>query len=277
MTEGIVTMARLPDTPPTRGRLPVVELSGVRIHAVTEAQTVDHVLSALEAGRGGWVITPNLDHLRRAKRDATFADYLRKADLVVADGMPLVWASRLQGTPLPERVPGSTLVRTLASAAAREGRSLYLLGGAPGAAEEAARVLQDDHPDLKLAGHYCPPYGFEKDEREMQKIRDQLIAAAPDIIYVALGSPKQEWLIAQLRPLLPGAWWLGVGISLSFIAEHVRRAPRWVQRIGLEWAHRLMQEPRRLAKRYLVEGIPFAVLLLGSAMNSRQRRERERR
>lgn len=277
MTEGIVTMARLPDTPPTRGRLPVVELSGVRIHAVTEAQTVDHVLSALEAGRGGWVITPNLDHLRRAKRDATFADYLRKADLVVADGMPLVWASRLQGTPLPERVPGSTLVRTLASAAAREGRSLYLLGGAPGAAEEAARVLQDDHPDLKLAGHYCPPYGFEKDEREMQKIRGQLIAAAPDIIYVALGSPKQEWLIAQLRPLLPGAWWLGVGISLSFIAEHVRRAPRWVQRIGLEWAHRLMQEPRRLAKRYLVEGIPFAVLLLGSAMNSRQRRERERR
>ncbi len=179
--------------------LPVVELLGVELHAITERAAIEHVLNELDAGRGGIVVTPNLDHLRRCTSDLNFGAMVAEADLVVADGMPLVWASRLQGTPLPERVAGSNLISTLSAAAADRQRSIYLLGGDPGTAEGAAKILTTRHPHLKIAGHYMPPMGFEQKNREMAAIIAALAAAKPDIIYVALGSPKQERLIARLR------------------------------------------------------------------------------
>jgi N-acetylglucosaminyldiphosphoundecaprenol N-acetyl-beta-D-mannosaminyltransferase len=258
-----------------RSGLPSIRLRGVRVHAVTESEAVGHIMGSLERGVGGWVITPNLDHLRRAELDREFAGFVDRADLVVADGMPLIWASRLQGTPLPERVAGSTLVETLAATAASSGRSLFLLGGDPGAAEGAARVLQGRHPSLRIVGTLCPEFGFEGDSDAFSRVEEAVVSASPDIVYVALGSPKQERVIARLRGRLPGTWWLGVGISLSFLAGQVRRAPRWVQRLGLEWVHRLAQEPDRLLQRYLVHGVPFGIRLLASAMICRwDRREK---
>ena len=232
------------------------------VHVLTEDACVRFVLDELDAGRGGWVITPNLDHARRWHRDSAFADLCRQATLVTADGMPLVWASRLQGTPLPERVAGSNLISSLSGGAAHSGRAVFLLGGEAGTAAEAAGVLKDRFPDLRIVGTHYPPFGFEHDKAASEAIVNAITAAQPDIVFVAVGSPKQERLIAQLRPLLPSAWWLGVGISFSFLANRVRRAPRWMQRSGLEWAHRLAQEPRRLARRYLLQGLPFAVGLL---------------
>jgi N-acetylglucosaminyldiphosphoundecaprenol N-acetyl-beta-D-mannosaminyltransferase len=176
--------------------------------------------------------------------------------------MPLIWASRLQGTPLPARVAGSDLIWSLTERAAREGCSVFLLGGNPGAAEAAAAEFTRRFPALRVAGHYCPPVGFENDPVQAAAIDAMLAAARPDIVYVGLGAPKQERLITRLRPLLPAAWFLGIGISFSFVTGEVRRAPRWMQVAGLEWAHRLVQEPRRLAKRYLVHGLPFAAKLL---------------
>lgn len=249
--------------------LPTVTLMGVTVHAITERQCVTRILNALERGRGGWVVTPNLDILRRWVRDASFAELAEQADLAVADGMPLMWASRVQGTSLPERIAGSTLISTLSAAVAEAGRSVYLLGGDPGTAEVAGQVLQSRSPGLRVAGTYCPPFGFERDPAQLEAIRSRLIDARPDIVFVALGSPKQEHVIAVLREALPSAWWLGVGISFSFLAGRVQRAPRWVQRIGLEWLHRLCQEPRRLARRYLVDGVPFAFRLLVDAGRSR--------
>jgi N-acetylglucosaminyldiphosphoundecaprenol N-acetyl-beta-D-mannosaminyltransferase len=246
--------------------LPTIRLHGVRLHAITEKRCVDHILEELAAGRGGVVVTPNLDHLRRCTRDMSFGAIVAEADLVVADGMPLIWASRLQGTPLPQRVAGSDLISTLSAAAAERGRSIFLLGGAPGTADAAADVLRKNNPSLKLTGTYCPPVGFEHDDAEMKKIVSALAAAAPDIIFVALGSPKQEHLIQRIRQVLPGAWWLGVGISFSFLCGDVRRAPRWIQRLGLEWIHRLGQDPKRLFHRYVVVGIPFGASLLGRAV-----------
>jgi N-acetylglucosaminyldiphosphoundecaprenol N-acetyl-beta-D-mannosaminyltransferase len=249
--------------------LPMVRLMGVRVHAVTMQQVIDVILKCLQCGRGGMVITPNLDILRRAVHDEKFRALMAQADLVVADGMPLVWASRLQRTPLPERVAGSTLIKPLAGRAAAEGRRVFFLGGEPGAAAGAAEVLQMAYRNLHVAGCICPPFGFEHDETYMKYLRRSLRHAAPDIIFVALGSPKQERLIAELRDELPCAWWLGVGISFSFLSGSVRRAPGWMQRIGLEWLHRLAQEPARLGRRYLVDGIPFALrLLVHSAAHS---------
>jgi len=249
-----------------RKMLPTITLRGVRFHAIDEQTCIRHILGEISVGTGGFVVTPNVDHLRRCRSDLSFSVLVSEASLVVADGMPVVWASRLQGTPLPQRVAGSDLISSLSAAAAKEGRSIFLLGGEPGTADAAARVLTSRSPNLKIAGMLCPPIGFEKNIIEMGKIIETLQAARPDIVYVALGSPKQEQLIDRLRRLLPQTWWLGVGVSFSFLCGDVKRAPLWMRKYGLEWIHRLLQEPGRLTHRYVVVGIPFAsVLLLRSA------------
>lgn len=243
-----------------------IELSGVAFDLLTEQQTCLRITQSLDRGVGGFVVTVNLDHLVRCHRQPDYLRIVQSADLVVADGMPLVWASRLQGTPLPERVAGSTLSWRLAEHLAEHGRSLFLLGGDPGVAERAAEKLVERFPSLKVAGVFSPAFGFERDPGAIEEIRQRLRLAAPDVVYVALGSPKQEKLIVDLRQELPGAWWLGVGISLSFITGDVKRAPVWIQRIGLEWLHRLVQEPRRLFRRYIIDGLPFAIRLFASSL-----------
>ena len=263
-----------PADPPVGGDgpayLPVVRLKGVELHAITERQCIDHILRKLDERVGGTVVTPNLDILRRCTRDLMFATLVSESDLVIADGMPLVWASRIQGTPLPQRVAGSDLISTLSAAAAKRGRSIFLLGGDPGAAAGAADILRVRNPDLNVAGTFVPPYGFETKPEEMSKLIDALTQAKPDIIWVALGSPKQEQLINRIKQVLPASWWLGVGISFSFLTGDVKRAPRWMQIFGLEWFHRVVQEPQRLFKRYFVHGLPFAASLMVSAIANRR-------
>ena len=247
--------------------LPLVRVSGVALHAISESRCVRWVIDALGEGQGGWVVTANLDHLRRLLTDADYASLCRDATLMVADGMPLIWASRLQGTPLPERVAGSNLISSLSAAAAERGRSIYLLGGAPGTAEAAAQVLKHQMPKLRVCGTSCPTISPENQTSSVAELAEELRLLNPDIVYVALGSPKQEILIQDLRDRLPRTWWLGVGNSFSFLCGHVHRAPIWVQRVGFEWLHRLVQEPRRLGRRYLLDGCPFAVrLLFGAAL-----------
>jgi N-acetylglucosaminyldiphosphoundecaprenol N-acetyl-beta-D-mannosaminyltransferase len=241
---------------------PSVVLEGLTLHALDEPQCVARVMEAARAGRGGWIVTPNLDHLRRLLVDESLRERYGRADLSVADGMPLVWACRLQNTPLPGRVAGSDLITSLSRASAEHGLSVFFLGGDPGTAAEAARDLCARFASLRVAGVSCPAPGFEARAGELAELVQQLAAARPDVIFVALGSPKQEALIERLRPGLPAAWWLGCGISFSFVAGRVSRAPPWLRRIGCEWLHRLAQEPRRLARRYLVEGLPFGAALI---------------
>jgi N-acetylglucosaminyldiphosphoundecaprenol N-acetyl-beta-D-mannosaminyltransferase len=248
-----------------------VELCGMTLATVDSAQVVDHLFESLARGQGGWLVTANLDFLRRHAKDPAARSVYEQADLRVADGMPLVWASRLRGTPLPERVAGSSLVAPLCQRAAREQRRVYLLGGEPTASREAERKLREASPGLQIAGVSSPWVSADPTADELDAIASELLASRPDIVLVAFGSPKQERVIAKLRARLPGAWWIGIGISLSFIAGHVRRAPPVVQALGLEWVHRLVQEPRRLFRRYLIEDLPFAVELFGRAAIDRVR------
>jgi len=242
------------------------ELVGIALDAVTTHATIEAVLAGLEDRRGGWICPVNLDVLRRLTVSPSLRELVAAADLVVADGMPLLWANRLAGaTRLPERVAGSTLVGTLAEACAAAGRSVFLLGGSPGAAERAARELRRAHPALRVAGTHCPPFGFERDSDALSEIERRLREPAPDVVFVALGFPKQDRLALSLRATCPSSWFLSCGISLSFLAGDVSRAPRLAQLAGLEWLHRLAQEPRRLARRYLLEGPPFLLRLLGWA------------
>jgi N-acetylglucosaminyldiphosphoundecaprenol N-acetyl-beta-D-mannosaminyltransferase len=240
----------------------VVDLMGVRFQEFTERGCVEHVIRSAASGTGGWIVTPNLHILRECRRHGDVRDLVGRADVVVADGMPLIWASRLQRTPLPERVSGSNLIWSVSEAAARANLRVFFLGGQPGSADNAAQRLREASPALQIVGTLCPPFGFEKDTVAIEAMAREVREARPDIVFVALSFPKGEHLVQRIRSAAPTAWWIGVGISFSFVAGDVKRAPRMIQRVGMEWLFRLSQEPGRHARRDLVEGIPFALSLL---------------
>ncbi|WP_440821460.1 WecB/TagA/CpsF family glycosyltransferase [Roseateles sp. 22389] len=251
--------------------LPTIQVDGLPFVASTVPKLTGHIVAEAAAGRGGWVVTPNIDILRRWRVEPAFRALVSDATIFTADGRPIVWASQLQGTPLPARLTGSDLFVALMAAAAGAGLRIALIGGNEGTAEAAAARLI---PEAVAAGRVrtlCPPFGFEQQPQEMARLETLLTGWQPQIVFIGLGSPKQEKLIARLRALAPRAWYLGVGVSFSFVAGDVKRAPGWMQRSGLEWVHRLVQEPGRLARRYLVDGIPFAAGLLWRSASRRGR------
>jgi N-acetylglucosaminyldiphosphoundecaprenol N-acetyl-beta-D-mannosaminyltransferase len=245
-----------------------VHLDGTGFDRITEDEVVAVVRDALAYGRGGRIVTPNIDILRRAQADARVTAYLDDADLIVADGMPLVWASRLSGTPLPERVAGSSLIWSLSEGLGRDGRSVFVVGGNPSTprqpdgAHRAAARLAAECPGLRIAGTLCPEPGFERRRAVFAEFAAAVKDAKPDLVFVGLGFPKQEDVITRLRADLPQTWFIGCGAAVNFVAGDVDRAPRWMQRTGLEWAHRLGTEPGRLARRYLRHDAPYALRLL---------------
>ncbi|RYH00065.1 MAG: glycosyltransferase, partial [Alphaproteobacteria bacterium] len=169
------------------------------------------------------------------------------------------------------RLAGSDLFVRLYLLAASSGLRIALIGGNPGSADAAAQQLQIRGGwEGDVVRTLCPPFGFERDHAQMQAISELLSTWKPHVVFVGLGSPKQEKLIEAIRPVLPSAWFLGVGVSFSFVAGEVQRAPAWMQRSGLEWFHRMVQEPGRLARRYLVDGIPFALGLMWRAWRNRR-------
>ncbi|HYW06778.1 MAG TPA: WecB/TagA/CpsF family glycosyltransferase, partial [Longimicrobium sp.] len=223
-----------------------------------------------ERGPPVHVVTPNAQHIVLIQESPHFRGIYETAWLVVADGMSLVWASRLLGDPLPERVGGVDLFEGVCAAAAPLGLRIFLLGGRPGAADAAARILRDRYPGLVIAGTHCPPLGFETDpvlsERAVSSVRD----AAPDILFVALGAPKQEFWIDDHALGLGVPVSAGVGGAFELVAGIVRRAPKWMQRSGMEWVFRMGQEPRRLWKRYALTNPRFVRLALRQYMRSRR-------
>jgi N-acetylglucosaminyldiphosphoundecaprenol N-acetyl-beta-D-mannosaminyltransferase len=252
-----VTTATVPDT--------IQVVGNIRFNLLSEDEVIRHILSESSAGRGGWVVTPNIDICRRVSHDPEISALVRGATLIVPDGMPLIWAAKISGRPLAERVTGSSLIFTLTEAAAQTGLSIYLIGGGPGVPETAGENLARRYPGLKVAGTDASQIDFDKFAENVVAIRERLHAAAPDIIYVGLGFPKQERLISEFAPMLPAAWFIGCGAAIPFAAGSVPRAPVWMQRSGLEWTHRLLKEPRRLFRRYLVHDLPFAARLMITA------------
>ncbi|SDI66315.1 N-acetylglucosaminyldiphosphoundecaprenol N-acetyl-beta-D-mannosaminyltransferase [Nonomuraea jiangxiensis] len=253
--------------PPARARVGTIHIT-----SLTEAEVAAHVSRAWARGRGGTIVTANVDIVRAAARDPLLTALVERAELVVADGMPVVWAGRLAGVPIPERVTGSSLVHSLSERAAADGRSVYLLGGDPGVPEAAAAALVARYATLRIAGTHSPPYGFDGDPAARGDAVGRVAAAGPDLVLVGLGFPKQERLIEELRAEVPAAWYLGCGAGIPMAAGQFSRAPRALQSVGGEWLHRLALEPRRLARRYLREDAPFAVALLARALLSRFRR-----
>jgi len=224
-------------------------------------------------GRGGVIVTPNADILHRTRQDREALSMVKRCELVVADGMPLVWSARLSGHPLPERVTGSELVEVLAEAAAGENRSLFIVGGgSTDTSDRAAEALADRYPGLRVVGSVTPPFGFEQDAAQLEALSDKVVASKADLVYIGLGFPKQERLGLRLWEHMPATWFLGCGAGVQMAAGTVSRPPKWVQRIGAEWLARLLQEPRRLARRYLRDDLPITLSLLAHSAAAGLRR-----
>jgi N-acetylglucosaminyldiphosphoundecaprenol N-acetyl-beta-D-mannosaminyltransferase len=256
--------ARMPRVAAAPLDRPRVELGGILLDQVDLKSAVARISHLARSGQPHQVVTVNLDFLSIAGRDDTFRSTLNRADLAVADGMPLVWLARFKGQPLPERVAGVDLVIESCRLAAEAGQSVFLLGAGPGVARAAAKRLQEMFPGLRIAGTYSPPVG-QFTEEEHTSILATIRDAAPDFLFVALGAPRQDLWIRENQPRLKVPVAMGVGCVFDLLAGSVQRAPLWMQHYGLEWSFRLIQEPRRLWRRYLVNDLPLlARLALGS-------------
>lgn len=237
-------------------------VGGVEFDALTEAEVIAIVLRSVEQGRGGTVVTPNVDILRQLQ-DPQMRNVAQTAELVLADGYPVVLASRILRTPLPERVTGASLIGKLSKEAMIQSRRVLLLGGLPGAASSAVDTLVREFPDQSpLVAHHFPPYGFESQPDALAQIDRAIEQHDPDIVFVGLGFPKQDLLSADLARKFPSSWFIGCGGSIDLLGGQASRAPRWMQQHGLEWLYRLAREPRRLYRRYLIHDIPYAIRLL---------------
>jgi N-acetylglucosaminyldiphosphoundecaprenol N-acetyl-beta-D-mannosaminyltransferase len=233
---------------------------GVPIDNVTMDEAVEKLDGLIQQRGFHQVATANLDFLIKAGKDNELMSILQSCSLVVADGMPLVWASRMMGEPMKERVTGIDLMPRLARLSAEKGYGIYLLGASEASSAGAAAWIEKNYPGARIAGRYSPPpssLAAMNHEEILQRIEQ----AKPDILLVAFGNPKQEKWLSMHRDRLQVPVAIGVGASLDFLAGHVRRAPRWVQRIGSEWLYRFYKEPRRLGGRYL-SNLAGALLLL---------------
>lgn len=254
------------DQPPLT---PTATVGGVVFNNITMEETVSLILLMVQKGDSArHVVTGNLDHLFMLQRDAAFREIYRTAALALPDGAPIVWLSHLKDrnikqseqAPLRERVAGSDLFWELAKASQKTGLRLFYLGGVPGAADAAADIVRSRYPKAQICGTYCPPYETFATEAEQKKIANIVREAAPDVLLVGLGAPKQEKWIAANKENLGVPVSIGVGGSFEMAAGIVQRAPLSVQRFGMEWAYRLVQDPSRLWRRYLRDDLPLLAL-----------------
>lgn len=255
--------------------LRTVRLFGIDLHAVTQGDAVAAILDWVVRREGmHFVVTPNVQHAVLFQENADLQRAYAAASLVIVDGWPLVWSSRLFGMPLPERVAGSDIVPALfASATAARPLSAYLLGGASGVGERAAAAIARDYPNVRIAGIDSPPLGFERDELADRDVVERINRARPDLLLVGLGCPKQElWCERHRRELDVGVA-LCIGGTIDFLAGAQPRAPRWMQVTGVEWVHRMASDPRRLAPRYASNALDFPRLLFRQWRASRTVRE----
>ncbi len=227
----------------------------IHVDYLTMDEAVQKIDEMTALKNGGYVVTPNVDHIVIAEKDPSFQKAYSDADLSLADGKPLIWMSGIAGDTLPEKVSGSDIILPVLRIAAEREYKVYLLGGAPGVAEKASEILTVQIPALKIVGTDSPEFGFDKDPDKETAVMAKMTACNPDIVLVALGAPKQELLMQRWKEFGVHQVMIGIGAGLDFISGKVKRAPRWMSNVGLEWVYRISRDPLRLAKRYLIQDL----------------------
>lgn len=225
------------------------------IDNLTMSETLNEIDKLIQKKICSYVVTPNVDHIVRLEKDEELQKVYKNASLILTDGKPLIWISKWYKTPIKEKISGSDLFPRVCQLAANKNYTMYLLGAAEGVADTAARNLMKKYPGLNIVGTYSPPFGFENNEQEMNKIKAQIQDVHPDILIVGLGCPKQEKFMYYHCKELGVPISFGLGASIDFEAGNIKRAPKWMSNHGLEWLYRFSKEPKRLFKRYFVDDI----------------------
>jgi len=248
-----------------------VDLFGLSFDDLTQVELIERITESIRRRDRCWIATVNVNFICLSEREPDFRALLRTADVLTADGMPIVWASRFADHRLRERVTGADLVKPLASRAAKEGWRIFLCGGEPGTAEETAASLREHAPGLHVVGTAAPSFPDSESTVEASRNRALLAAirdAKPDILLVAFGTPKQErWIHHHLSTReLEVPVVVGIGAAFDFLAGRQRRAPRWMCSMGLEWTYRVASQPFRLGPRYARDGLTFVRIVLRRAL-----------
>ena len=236
-------------------------LLNTSVNNVNITEAVNAVEEFLQQKKKAYVVPINVDVVMKMEEDAYLRQITDSADLVLVDGTPLVWIAKHHGRPVKEKVSGSDLVPRLCDMCAKKGYSLFILGGKDGVADRAKARLEQDYPGIRVVGTYAPPLHFEKSEAQLEKTIAAICAAAPDLLVVCLGCPKQEKFIYENMGKYTATVSVCAGATVDFLAGNVKRAPKWMSDCGLEWFYRFTKEPKRLFKRYFVDDMKILRLV----------------
>ena len=237
-----------------------MQFMNIYVDNVTLDEAVAHIEDCIKKRKIGHVITPNVDQIVRIEHDGYFKEICNSAELLLVDGTPLLWIAKMYRRPIKEKICGSDLMPYLCDVAAKKGYSVFLLGAAEGVAAKAAENLRTKYAGLNVVGTYSPPYGFEKDERELEKINQMLLESKADLLFVGMGVPKQDIFIYENMKKYQIPMSFSIGATIDFEAGEQKRAPSWINKIGMEWLYRFFQNPKRMFKRYFVDDMKIIYL-----------------
>lgn len=238
-----------------------VKFMNTYIDNVTIEEAIEHIEYCIENKVIGQVITPNVDQIVRLEWDGYFREICENSELLLVDGHPLLWASKLYKKPFKQKICGSDLVPILCEEAAKKGYTVFFLGAAPGVAQIAAENMVKKNPGLKIAGVYSPPIGFEKDSKELSRINKILKNSNADMLFVGMGVPKQDIFIYENKDCYQIPMSFSIGGTIDYLGGKQKRAPKWISNIGFEWLYRLLHDPKRMFKRYIIDDSKFLWLV----------------
>lgn len=239
-----------------------VRLLNIEVDNITMKEAVINIDEMVKRKKPSYVVTPNVDHVVILEKDLDFINVYKEAELVVTDGMPLIWISKLANMPIKEKISGSDLFPEVCKLAAEKKYRIFLLGAGEGVGSIAAKNIKKKYPGIEISGVYSPPFGFEKDEEEIERIVNMLNESKSDILAVGLGAPKQEKFIYHIKEKINIPVSLAIGATIDFEAGNIKRAPKWMQNNGLEWFYRMIKDPKRLIKRYCIDLIMLGPIIL---------------
>lgn len=241
--------------------MPRIKFMNTELDNLTMDETLQIVDNLIKEERCGYVVTPNVDHIVQLENDKELQEVYANSSLILTDGKPLLWIASLYGTPIKEKISGSDLFPALCDMAAQKGYKMFFLGAAEGVAEKAAKNLSDRYRGLQIVGTYSPPFGFEENIEEIEKIKVMIKRANPHILVVGLGCPKQEKFMYHYSKELGVPISFGFGASFDFEAGNIKRAPKWMANHGFEWLFRITQDPKRMMKRYFIDDFKIFKLI----------------
>ena len=237
-----------------------VKFMNTYIDNASKKEVIEYIEKCIKDRRISQITTPNVDIIVKIEKDEYFKEICDNSDLLLVDGTPLMWIAKWYKKPFKEKICGSDLMPELCSIAAKKGYRVFLLGAAPGVADIAAQKLKEVNPGLQIVGTYSPPIGFEKDRQEINHINQILFESEADMLFVGMGVPKQERFIYENKEIYQIPTSFSIGGTIDFIAGKQKRAPKWINKIGMEWLYRFFCSPKRMFKRYFVDDMKIIKL-----------------